>query len=1385
MLIIFLLSTHGWTHGQNYTIRARIIDSGSGSPVPFSTIIFSETEGTISDNTGYFQFQLNPNAGYDSIKVSCIGFDSRYFKIHEIDPSKLDTLMLDPAMATLDEIQIIGKKKRERTSERIVLDAILAIPDNYNLDKHFTTGYYREYLKHDEEYINLLESIIQFEDQGFRERDDYSVVLNYKRLNRDFKIDSSLLELYNQFTKFVPYGMIPDVSQNNIHILRFANPIRNYKRKSISHFGFFETDFVQNHTFSPREFIHMDGEPYFKIEFTDNQYFRFENVTVRMSGVLYINAKDDAIKKLSYKAVLDKGLIKQQLYEVNLEYIKQGDTYNLHYISHNNLFKHRNFSLENTELKRGRLLLEYSKKPDPKIALDPGNYKITTQGYEQEIETFRQYGDTLIITFDPQSLIARNVPEDYPPWRIIKRKSVKRMYKEILSNLSIEFNNYKDVYGSLLSGEEFSEYYQYREFFAKKTEKEAPNLDAGNMDLAVPIIFNEVTQGLNPDTSWMNTPLIVENIVENKVFSPVPRQNFHIRYNYSKLMNGVNDISYLHTDRELYAPEDTIWYKGYIRNSLRLTPSSSSNSYIVNLVNPAGEIINSEKHLIRDGEVYGQFQLDNDLSPGIYTLSGYSSWMTNFEVEKMFQKKIMIRNEKPAGMQILLECDRESYQPGDTVFMRLHVKDEYNREIEDVALNYEILAGGERIDRGRERTSNTIKTPLFYVLPDDLREQPVIKLNGTHRSYDLDTLYSLPVKASVNVMFFPEGGHLVDGMISNIALKAVSNDGNPLQIKGEILNASNRPVTSVETNTHGMGSFAFKPDRTETHRLVIESEGFMNDTFLLPACKEMGWVMQVTKERKNIVAEIQHNFGLERNALITVTVRGQIAYFDVAAVLNRKRVQIPLDDIPPGVAVITLFDEIMLPQAERLVFVPPSQHIVPKIQTLHSTYLPRDSVQLRIKLQSESPLHKGSYSLSIIDDFMGSSRNLDEHNIVSYLLLSPEIKGEIYQPGSYADPGNQMTLGRTDLLLLTQGWREYTMDYEALPSVVNRDAVYGRLMEPKIGKDPEPVEGSVDVFFSGVSSTIPTDQNGFFTFYPVYTAQNNTDLFLNAKIGRNNRKVSIVLDSSRFEKDLENYLKLLASAEERKTVTKPETYYSFSDHFSYGIENHKWLEEVEIRKTLTPKDSKITDFATDKKTATQEEIDMAVDLEHLIDMVQVPNQFRDTVWYNIDGWIQTTIQEIYSGDGTAPIYFEIPDLSQVNAITPDNIKSLTIVRGPEAEALYGFGRKFVVDIETKISDPRDNNSRFINPLTIEKYSVSKHFYSPRYNSEFKRNNPFPDLRKTIYWNPALPIDEYGYAKITYYNGDRYTRIRCVLEGMTSNGIPIYSEYTYNIGTMRE
>ncbi len=220
----------------------------------------------------------------------------------------------------------------------------------------------------------------------------------------------------------------------------------------------------------------------------------------------------------------------------------------------------------------------------------------------------------------------------------------------------------------------------------------------------------------------------------------------------------------------------------------KLDTSSLSQTLFVKIVNDGGGSIDEARFLIENSNAKGQFILDQKLKEGVYYITAYSSWMQNYDTDQVPVKKILIRNERRPQVQMELVLDRSVYFKGDTIKAVVHCFDELNRDVDNVKYVYSVEAGKRnKIAGGRARTSQELQDTLFLVVPEQLPENPNFNILGTYKGHALDTLYRLPVIRDIHVDFFPEGGKSINGLRSNLAFKAQTSQGDPIQIQGDIV----------------------------------------------------------------------------------------------------------------------------------------------------------------------------------------------------------------------------------------------------------------------------------------------------------------------------------------------------------------------------------------------------------------------------------------------------------------------------------------------------------------------------------------------------------------------------------------------------------------------
>jgi hypothetical protein len=96
---------------------------------------------------------------------------------------------------------------------------------------------------------------------------------------------------------------------------------------------------------------------------------------------------------------------------------------------------------------------------------------------------------------------------------------------------------------------------------------------------------------------------------------------------------------YLQFDRPSYWAKDDIWFKAYLKDS----PIPDCNLY-VELLNSKGVVYQKKMFWAQNGLAYGDFQVEDTISSGIYQIRAYTNWMRNFGEQWFFRKDLVILN---------------------------------------------------------------------------------------------------------------------------------------------------------------------------------------------------------------------------------------------------------------------------------------------------------------------------------------------------------------------------------------------------------------------------------------------------------------------------------------------------------------------------------------------------------------------------------------------------------------------------------------------------------------------------------------------------------------------------------------------------------------------
>ena len=433
-------------------------------------------------------------------------------------------------------------------------------------------------------------------------------------------------------------------------------------------------------------------------------------------------------------------------------------------------------------------------------------------------------------------------------------------------------------------------------------------------------------------------------------------------------VSQVQEKVYIHTDNPCYFVGDTLWYKAYVVRADNLKPTDMSRLLYVELLSPDGLLVERQTVIISPtGFTCGQIAFTDSLYSGYYELRAYTRWNLNFNVRQHYFR----RDETWSFYNRQMATDY--YRVWDGLYSRVFPV--YSKPEE---------AG----DYDARRMFQRPKTRLPRQKKDDLI-----------------------------VTFYPEGGHLIDGVENRVAFEVTDQHGEAVNISGT-LQVDGEHTMPIKTEYMGRGAFTVTPNGK---RMSASFNWHDKEwTTKLPALEQKGATFRLDGSQLTISAS-NLPFGQEYG--ISVLCRGSLKHFQRLQLPST--ITLPLDQLPSGVADITLFDSEGKILADRLCFVNNHENdsaLITAPIAANKTYAPYEQVVFPVQLQGvDKPT---TFSISIRDAYTDEP-SYDNGNLMTDLLLSSELKGFIAYPAHYFEKDDAEHRRHLDLLMMVQGWRKY------------------------------------------------------------------------------------------------------------------------------------------------------------------------------------------------------------------------------------------------------------------------------------------------------------------------------------------------------------------------
>jgi hypothetical protein len=675
---------------------------------------------------------------------------------------------------------------------------------------------------------------------------------------------------------------------------------------------------------------------------------------------------------------------------------------------------------------------------------------------------------------------------------------------------------------------------------------------------------------------------------------------------------------------------------------------------------------------------------------------------------------------------------------------------------------------------------------ISVINPLDLNDKPADSIKG--------------IENKISISFFPEGGSLVDNVTSIVAFKAVDALGKGCDVSGGIYSSEGKIITSFRSGHKGMGNFVLKPSPGLLYSAKVKNVSGNLIIAEIPKSFSTGVTQSIARdESNNLILTVKTNSKTlplirDKDLLLNISARNiplKTIKFRIKSLYNG--ITISTKDLPDGILMLTLSSALQkMPLCERLIFLQKGNNTDVQIETNKMTFKQRDSVSLKITLKGDSAkIDKAFLSVSAAEDISGSSQY--PSTISSWFLLESDVRGPIEDPSYYFDSANPNRLKDLDLLLLTQGWRDFEWKYKSISYLPEQGfAISGRLRKLLFDK-PLP-DSRVNFGLFGTENTlltsVSTDSLGRFSLTGVDFI--GTVMLVTSAVNEKEKlSGEIILDSLKYipPETENNYTPFRLKINENIAAIENDSLTKSRIRKKFRLSDTIELEEVKvIAKKPDSSDPQTIKIKRDRVMygTPDNELIITPQLENYSNALEaIRGRIPGVEIFGSSTGTKVIIRgEGSINGGTAPLFIldGVPSsIEEVLMVPVSWIDRIDVLKG-SSTAIFGMrGGSGVIAIITRTANRFTTGTTGSHSvwLKMSGYDPPRLFYSPDHTP--KSDSVYnPDLRTTLFWDPDITLEHNNTATLNYFNADNSSRIKITLEGITTSGIPVSVKAIYYV-----
>ena len=865
---------------------------------------------------------------------------------------------------------------------------------------------------------------------------------------------------------------------------------------------------------------------------------------------------------------------------------------------------------------------------------------------------------------------------------------------------------------------------------------------------------------MNKRQKQLSLSLIITLFYTTSAYTQTPSFSDIIISRFSNpLISELQEKIYVQTDKPYYSAGENIWFKAYLVNAITLMPNALSRFVYVELINKQDSVISRVKIRTDSLGFAGHLKLNPEIPTGHYMLRAYTYWMQNTEIDFFFKKNILIGNK--IDNRVVTKVNFGSPAKG---LMSVEVTFTNASNSPIVGQKVEIAQNWKNSDKRKFNLLTDKDGKIEWQIKVDSNDVSKKSISISMDEEKFKNTLSVPdLSSDFDVQFFPESGILLNDILQIVAFKAIKKNGLSTNITLRVFNNKDEEIVNAASFHKGMGKFSLQAYPNENYYAIVKNEAGIEKRIDLPKSLESGVVLRLVYNKGKIRYEVTNKTSLpDKSLYLLVHTRGKV---NVIQSLTETEGQISESSLRGGINSFSVIDSLGHTYCERLAFVRNFKLPVVTMESDKLKYSKREAVSLNLNVKTlAGEAVKGNFSISITDSYTVKHDSLAD-NILTNLLLTSDIQGYVEDPANYFVDSSIATRERTDLLMLTQGWRRFKTD-EVVKSVFKKPEFYMEMSQALSGTVKNimktPVKKCEVIAISPYKNSIrmsKTDSLGRFLIDGL-EFPDSTSFALKANKSKGITDVEIIPDEDKFP----DSKVFIPCVEENYRVAEKEEYFQQSKEKYYyeGGVRVVNLSEVTVNASKEQSSNKSYYAGLGDSKVTTEQLKLYQDMSLLDLFLTIPG-------------VQVNEDKIsIRGSSKSPLVLiddiEMQDISELSFLTAHDLVSIDVFKGVNTLIFGSRGANGVIAISLKKGEDRKTappiSLAHVMPLGYQKYAE---FYVPKYQVDSIYKSSTPDLRTTIYWNPKLSTDSNGNAHINFYSADKSNDYTVIVEGVSTAG----------------